>query len=196
MMLAILKERGLENGIDAASQTDFLTDLDTVDGIQVNIVVGDELLHLAGQPLIQLLHIPGTVQKEVSALLQILDNVILVYIRGVVAGYEVSLADIIGGFDRLMTETQVGYSQTAGLLGVVGEVALSVHIGVVADDLDGVLVGTDSTVRTEAQNLQLIVPSVSTAIGISGMERWVTSSMMPKVKWFFGWRASMLLNTA
>ena len=147
------KERGLENGIDAASQTDFLTDLDTVDGIQVNIVVGDELLHLAGQPLIQLLHIPGTVQKEVSALLQILNNVILVYIRGVVAGYEVSLADIIGGFDRLMTETQVGYSQAAGLLGVVGEVALSVHIGVVADDLDGVLVSAYGAVRTQAPEL-------------------------------------------
>ena len=33
------------------------------------------------------------------------------------------------------------------------EVALCVHIGVVADDLDGVLVGANSTVGTQAEEL-------------------------------------------
>ena len=45
------------------------------------------------------------------------------------------------------------HGDTAGLLGVIAEVALSVHIGVVADDLDGVLVGANSTVGAQTVEL-------------------------------------------
>ena len=47
----------------------------------------------------------------------------------------------------------MGHCDTAGLLGVIVEVSLSVHVSVVADDLDGVLVGTDSTVCAETPEL-------------------------------------------
>ena len=43
--------------------------------------------------------------------------------------------------------------ETAGLLGVVLEVALRVLIGVVTDDLDGVLVGANGTIGTQAVEL-------------------------------------------
>ena len=52
-----------------------------------------------------------------------------------------------------MAEAQVGDGQAAGLLGVVVEVALGVHIGVVADDLDGVLVGAHGAVGAQAPEL-------------------------------------------
>ena len=52
-----------------------------------------------------------------------------------------------------MSETQVGHGNTAGLLGVIIEVSLSVHIGVVADDLDGVLVCTYGTVSAQTPEL-------------------------------------------
>ena len=47
------------------------------------------------------------------------------------------------------------------------------------------------------QNLQLTVPGspVSTS-GPTGRERWVTSSLMPTVKWFLGSGWLMLSNTA
>ena len=44
-------------------------------------------------------------------------------------------------------------SHTTGLLGVIIEVCLCVHIGVVADDLDGVLVGAYGTVCSQTPEL-------------------------------------------
>ena len=42
------------------------------------------------------------------------------------------------------------HGNATGFLRVIVEVTLCVHIGAVADDLDGALVCTDGTVRTEA----------------------------------------------
>ena len=59
---------------------------------------------------------------------------------------KVCFVDQVGGFDRFLSETQVRHRYTAGLLGVIIEVSLSVHVCVVTDDLDGVLVCTYGTV--------------------------------------------------
>ena len=88
--------------------------------------------------------------------------------------------------------------QAAGLLGVVLEVALRVHIGVVADDLDGVLVGADGTVG--AQAVELAGDRCRRERRRSSRrccrEVPVTSSLMPTVKWFFGLRQPGCHNTA
>ena len=68
-------------------------------------------------------------------------------------GNEVCLTDQVSGFDTAVSETQVRHSNTAGLLGVVIKVCLSVHICVVADDLDGVLVSAYGTVSAKAPEL-------------------------------------------
>ena len=47
----------------------------------------------------------------------------------------------------------MGDGNAAGLLGVILEVSLSFHVSMVADDLDGVLVGTDSTVSAQSPEL-------------------------------------------
>ena len=36
------EEGGLQNGVDAAAQTDLLADLDTVDGVELDVVLGDD----------------------------------------------------------------------------------------------------------------------------------------------------------
>ena len=51
-------------------------------------------------------------------------------------GNKVCLVDEVGGLNRSLSETQVRNGYAAGLLGVVSEVSLRVHIGVVADNLD------------------------------------------------------------
>ena len=111
------------------------------------------LLHLSRKMFLKSFHIPRAVQKESTAVYQLLYHVVLTYIGRIVAGYEVCLVDQVGGFDRLLTETQVRHGNTAGLLGVIIEVSLSVHIGVVTDDLDGVLVCTYGTVSTQTPEL-------------------------------------------
>ena len=68
-------------------------------------------------------------------------------------GNKVCLVDQVGGFDRFMTETKVGHCNTTRFLGVIIEVSLCVHIGIIADDLDRVLVCTYSTVGTKTPEL-------------------------------------------
>ena len=65
------------------------------------------------------------------------------------------LGDVVRRADRGVTEAQVRDRDAAGLLGVVLEVRLDVLVGVVADDLDRVLVGADGAVATEAPELAL-----------------------------------------
>ncbi len=66
---------------------------------------------------------------------------------------KVCFVDQVCRFDRFLTETKVRHCNTAGLLGVIIEVSLSVHICVVTDDLDGVLVSTYSTVCSKSPEL-------------------------------------------
>ena len=98
------EEGGLQNRVDAGAQANLLADLKAVDGIEINLIVGDELLHLAGQTLIQLGGVPGAVQQEAAALLQILHHVVGIKICGVGAGHEVGLGDIVGGLDGGMAK--------------------------------------------------------------------------------------------
>ena len=53
----------------------------------------------------------------------------------------------------MIAEAQVADGHAAGLLGVVLEVGLNIFIGVVADDLDGVLVRADGAVAAETPEL-------------------------------------------
>ncbi len=94
--------------------------------------------------------IEGAVEQEGGAGFRVLEHVDALEERELVAGDEVGAADEIAGADRLGTEAQVRSRQRAGLLRVVHEVALRVVLRVFADDLDGVLVGADGSVRAQA----------------------------------------------
>ncbi len=56
----------------------------------------------------------------------------------------------------LSPKRKVRAGETSRLLGVVSEVSLAIFIGVVTDNLNRVLVGTDSTVGTKTEELSLI----------------------------------------
>ena len=147
------EERGLEHGVGLVAQTDLSCHLVSVDDIEVNIVLCDVSLYGCGELLVQLVNCPVAVQQEGAAGNNVLYHVVLVDIGRVVTGNEVSLVDEVGGLDRGLTEAQVGNGNAAGLLGVVSEVSLCVHVGVVADDLDGVLVRADGTIGAESPEL-------------------------------------------
>ena len=57
---------------------------------------------------------------------------------------------VVRALDGLVAEAQVADGDAAGLLGVILEVGLDILVGVVADDLDGVLVRADGAVAAEA----------------------------------------------
>src|SRR5699024_10313090 len=101
------KECRLENGVDPSAQTDFLTDLDTVDHIEFNVVLCHEFLHLSGKMSLDTFHIPGTVQQECAAINQFLNHVVFVNIGRVMASYKVCLMNQVSSFNRFLSETQV-----------------------------------------------------------------------------------------
>ena len=70
-----------------------------------------------------------------------------------VAGDEVCVIDEIRHLDRRIAKAQVRNRNATGFFRVISKVCLSVHIGVVADDLDSALIRTDRTVGTEAPEL-------------------------------------------
>ena len=73
--------------------------------------------------------------------------------RELVAGHEVGGVgcDQVRGLDWLGTKAQVRHRQSAGLLGIVVEIALGIVVGLFTDDLDGVFIGADRAVRTQAK---------------------------------------------
>ena len=69
------------------------------------------------------------------------------------ASHKIGGLDQIRGADGLLAEAQMALGQAAGLLGVVDEVRLTVQVGGVADDLDGVLVGAHGAIGAHAPKL-------------------------------------------
>ena len=147
------EEGGLQDGVGPAAQTQLPGDADGVDGIEPGVLGRQGPLHGRRQVLLQARLVPGAVEQEGAALFEVFHHVVLMDIRGSVAGHEVRRGDQIGGADGHLAEAQVALGQAAGLLGVIDEVGLAVEAGGVADDLNGVLVGTHGAVGAHAPEL-------------------------------------------
>ena len=148
-----LEEASLHRGGNAVAEADLFDDLDRVDVVELDVLFGDRVLHRGGEFFVHLLDRPRAVEQEDAAVLEVADHVVLDDIGRVVAGDEVRLVDQVCALDGLVAESQVRDGDAARLLGVVGEVSLSVLFGVVADDLDRVLVAADGAVRAETVEL-------------------------------------------
>ena len=150
-----LEESGLHDHVDAAAQTHFLGHGNGVNVEELQVLAGDGALHGSRQVLFHVFQRPVGVQHEGTAVLDAVQDVVLGDIGGLVAGDVVGLGDEVGRLDGALAEAQVGHGEATGLLGVVSEVGLSVHVGVVTDDLDGLLVGTHGTVGAQTEELAL-----------------------------------------
>ena len=148
-----LEECGLHYHVEAAAEAQLLGNLDSVYSVELDVVLGDVTLHGSRQMLVQLCIAPDGVQQEGAALLQACQQVILVNIGLLGAGNEVCIVNQIWRSNRSLAKSQMGHGDTAGLLGVISEISLSIELGLVADDLDSGLVGTNSTVGTQAPEL-------------------------------------------
>ena len=69
------------------------------------------------------------------------------------AGNKIRLVDIIRGFNRMVTKTQMGYSNAASLFGVILEICLDIFVSMVADNLDGVFVCANGAVTAKTPEL-------------------------------------------
>ena len=147
------EERGLHDHVEAAAEAEAFGNRYCVDRVELDLVLRDVALHGCRQVLRQLLVTPDRVEEERAAPLEAGEQVVLVDIGLLRAGDEVGLVDEVRARDWRLAEAQVRHRDAARLLGVIGEVRLCVHVRLVADDLDGALVGADRAVRAEAPEL-------------------------------------------
>ena len=148
-----LEERRLKNHVLALGAAGLGRDVQSVDGIHLDLLLGEQVLHGRGKLGVELLVRPLAVEQEGAALFERGDHVVHRDVSGLVASHEIRLVDEVLGMDGLIAETQVRQREAARLLGVVFEIALRVLVGVVADDLDAVLVRTHGAVAAEAVEL-------------------------------------------
>ena len=150
------KECRLKNGVGALAHADLFGKVDGVNEIHADVVLNNITLCLCREVMRELFGIPLAVYEEGSAGFDVAYHLkTLGNIRGVVARHEVCLGDIVRRANPVIAEAQVADGDTTGLLGVILEIRLNVLVGMVADDLDGVLVGTNRTVATNTPELAL-----------------------------------------
>ena len=150
------EECRLQNGVGALAHTDLASEVDCVYHVKLDVVVCNVALGSSVKMMLKLCKIPLAVDEEHAAGLNVADDgEALGYVSGNMACNEVCLVDVVRALDLLVAEAQVADGDAAGLLGVVLEVSLNVLVGVVADDLDGVLVSADGAVTAETPELAL-----------------------------------------
>ena len=148
-----LEEGSLHDGVDTSTHADLSGEINSINDVETSMLLGQQLLHGCRQTLVKFFLAPRAVEQEHAAFLQVCHHVIHGHISGIVACDKVSSIDLIRALDRSLAKTQMADGQAAGLLGVIGEISLSIHVCMVTNDLDGVLVGTNSTIGTETIEL-------------------------------------------
>jgi len=155
------EERGLEHRVRTLAHADLLGEVNGIDEVDVDVVLGDIALGDRREVVGDLLVTPLAVHEEGATGLDVAYHLeALGYVGRVVAGHEVRGADEVGRVDGVPAEAQVRFRHAAGLFRVVLEVRLDIEVRVIPDDLDGVLVRPDRTVGAQPPELAVDRPGV------------------------------------
>ena len=121
-----------------------------VDHIELKSLSQDLLLDRAGERIPHAIGRMRRVEQQRRAGRRPLQDLGALQEAELVAADETGLRYQVRRADGLGTKTQVRGGLRSGLLGVINEIPLGVE-ALVAQNLDGVLVGTDSPVRAQAE---------------------------------------------
>ena len=144
------EEAGLHDRIDPHAHARFLGHVVGVNDVKFDLLVDDLPLNLFRQMVPRRFRRPEAVEQEHRAVGGVAEHVVLLEEDLLVACDEVCRADQASHPDRLRSKPQMADRHCPGLLRVVDEVALGEIVGIVADDLDRVLVRPDGSVRSQA----------------------------------------------
>jgi len=148
------EEGSLHHGIDPSAQAYFLGDLEAVDVIEFDLAVDDGLLHFAGEVIEGLVAVPETVEQEHAVFLDAAQEVKATDESLVVTSHKVFFGNQILAVDGGFAKTQMAAGDATRFFAVVLEIALHIHVGVVADDLDAVFVGTHGSIGAQAPEFE------------------------------------------
>ena len=140
------EEARLHDRVDAIAHAGLFGNGVGVDDVQLDLLVDDFLLRLGRNVIPGIVGGIRAVHEERGADFGIGQNVAFLDKTKLMHGDEVRALNQIRTLDRLLAKTEVRNRLATGFLRVINEIALRVERGVLADDLDGVLVGADGAV--------------------------------------------------
>ena len=148
-----LKEGSLQNCVRSRSKTKLEGNINSIDGVEVDMLFSKIMLHLVGKTVGNFLGRPFTVQQQAGPILEVLDHIESVDIGLVMDTDKIGFLDIVLAADRGFAKAQVGPGQAAGFFPVIFEISLDVEVRVVTDDLNCILVGANRSVGANAPEL-------------------------------------------
>jgi len=143
-----LEEDSLHDLVDTAWHAHLNSNAVSINGIDFGMLVGNGLAELGWEVLVKV-NIVWAVNDKGAAVLQFINEIELLWIESVVAGNVVAGLDKVGGGNWLLAKSDVGHGETTRFVGIVGKVGLAKEWSVVDNDLDGIFVGTNSTVGSK-----------------------------------------------
>mmetsp|Transcript_85717 Transcript_85717/g.242756 ORF Transcript_85717/g.242756 Transcript_85717/m.242756 type:complete len:692 (+) Transcript_85717:838-2913(+) len=164
-----VEERGLHHIVRELAEAAVLGDAAGVDGVELDVLLGDRPPHVHRQIRVQLVDgRPGAVEHESARLwLDEAEHVERVDVAGEGARQVVRgvWQRQVGGLHARGPEPHVGHGGRAGLHRRVREVRLGLEAAVVTDDLHGVFVGADRAVASQA-----VEDALGGALGDAGVQ--------------------------
>ena len=104
--LVIRKKADWQNGIGTVAQSNFLTDLRSVDVVHLDVMLSEVALHLVRNEVDELLAVEDGVEQEGTVVAQTTCHIVHMEISLYVASHEVRRVDPIRAADRLVTEAR------------------------------------------------------------------------------------------
>ena len=101
------EECRLEDGVGTVAETNLLSNLGSVDVVNLHMLLCKNSLNLVGDVVDEFLAVPNGVEQECAAFLDTTGNIVHVEVCLLVASYEVRCGNKIGRTDRIVTETEV-----------------------------------------------------------------------------------------
>ena len=145
------KETCLHNGINAHAHTGLAGNFYGINGVELEFLVDDFFLDFNRKMIPNFICAVRSVEQESCTRFGNLQNVYFRHEGKLVAGNKICFADQISRFNRVIGETQVRGGHGAGFARIVNKIALAVFAGVFSNDFDGIFIGTDRTVSTQAE---------------------------------------------
>jgi hypothetical protein len=138
-----------------ATHTRFAGNGSGINHIYGDFFIDNLLLYLTGQFAPYFFLIKRTVQQEGSAGAGKLQHFHFLHKIELVAGYKIGFGNQVRRADRFRTEAQVRNGTGSGFFGVIHKISLGKQIRILPDDLNGVLIGTNGTIRTKTKEKSL-----------------------------------------
>ena len=145
-----LEECSLQDCVCSASKSKFLCDCYRIDNIKMDLFLSCCFLKCRCKVFIQFFTFPVTGDQNASTFFYICENVVFIQVRFVMAGYKIRMIYKVCRFDWFFSESQVRTCNTAGFLSVILEISLYIKICMITNDLDGIFVCANSTVRAKS----------------------------------------------